>query len=264
MNIKDDILIEKYLNNQLPKELVAEFIDRLEKDEAFKEYFLFEKELFETLNENQWSFLSQKANLRAKEYQELLNSDEIINVKEAINSANIHYKKTVKNYTRFVYSGIVAASLLLCIYFLVPKKLSTEELYFKYASIEEYPSLIQRGNDADSLVIGENYFNDKKYLLASTVFSNELKKDYDNSNIYLYLSQCQIELKNYAEAEKTLEKLIDSNLIDAQKGLWFRSLLYLKLNQLQKVKADLKRIIDNSFYNHKKASQLLIEVQKIE
>ena len=66
-----------------------------------------------------------------------------------------------------------------------------------------------------------------------------------------------MELNQFQEAEKTLNSLISSNLIDAEKGYWFKSLLYLKSNQIEKVKATLSLIIKNSYFNNKKARELL-------
>ena len=103
--------------------------------------------------------------------------------------------------------------------------------------------------------------NDLK-IEISTIEECELKNNSSNSNLYLYLGISQMELNQFEESQKTLNSLINSNLIDSEKGYWFKGLLYLKSNRINKAKIMLQKIIDNSYYSHLKASEILIKLNK--
>ena len=94
------------------------------------------------------------------------------------------------------------------------------------------------------------------------LFSGELKNNSSNSNLYLYLGISQMELNQFEESQKTLNSLINSNLIDSEKGYWFKGLSYLKSNRINEAKIMFQKIIDNSYYSHLKASEILIKLNK--
>lgn len=77
----------------------------------------------------------------------------------------------------------------------------------------------------------------------------------------IYKGLSEIELSKYLEAEKTFDSLINSDLIDAEKGYWFKSLLYLKNNKILKCKTLLNKIITESLFNKEKAELLLVDLE---
>ena len=103
------------------------------------------------------------------------------------------------------------------------------------------------------------FYLNKEYIKALPILNKAINsKEYSsNISVYLYLSITQMELNNFTNAEKVLNKLIKSDLIDSEKGYWYKSLLYLKSNSIKESKNTLKIIIKNKYFNHLKAEELL-------
>lgn len=265
MNIEDDILIERFFKKELSENEKISFLKRLKVDNDFKEYFLIEKQLWQTLNDKEWSFIENTNAKDVKEYEELFKSIEIKKIKESINVANKKYKNS-KNLKRFIYSSAAVLVLFFSIFMLdLSKEKSVEELYTFHIEQESLPTLANRGNDVqyEKLIKAQEFFEKKEYKKSIAIFSEELKTKNESSVVYLYIAIAQIETNQFSEAEITLDNLINSDFIDAQKGYWLKSLLYLKSNNLDKSKEELQKIINNSFYKKEEAKILLQQIQNL-
>ena len=104
--------------------------------------------------------------------------------------------------------------------------------------------------------LAQTSFEDNNYKRVIELLSPILDST-KNSNVFLYVAISNTEIGAFSKAEETLNKLISSNLLDNQKGYWFKSLLYVKSNQLEKSKQELQRIIDSSYYKSEEAKELL-------
>ena len=60
-----------------------------------------------------------------------------------------------------------------------------------------------------------------------------------------------------ANAIETFNQLIESKLLDASKGYWYKALAYVKAGDKEQAKALLEKITSDSLYNHQKAEELL-------
>ncbi len=268
MSIDNKILIEKKLRETLSAEEQDAFSSKLENDERFKEEYFLEKQLFENLNERDWNFIQNIETTEVQEYVELFQDEETIKLAEKIAS---HYppdtKKVEPNRKSrklIWFSGIAATILILLIsvFTYMQKSKSPEELYFTYLDSSEILSLIPRGGNLDkSLVSAQDLFESKKYEDALIVFDELLKSNSKHrATILLYKGIAEMEIGNNDEAIKSFDMLIESNLIDATKGYWYKALLYLKLGDAQKAKVLLEKIKSEALYNHKKASDILEEL----
>ena len=264
MSLEEDILIERFLKNELSETENNDVLERIGSDALFREKILFEQQLFETLDENNWSFAKNTDPSEAKDFENLFKSNEIKNIKKSIAKANEKFKKkkssTFKKWP--LYSSAAVIALLISVYLFNPKNQTSEEIYLSYITTTGLPSIINRGeeNKFAQLFQAQRYFENKEYSSAINLLSEEFKNYSNNSNIYLYLAISQMELNQFQEAEKTLDSLINSNLIDAEKGYWFKSLLFLKSKKIQKAKATLSIIIKNNYFNSKKSEILLKEI----
>lgn len=264
MSLEEDILIERFLKNELSETEKNKVLESINSDALFREKVLFEQQLFDTLDENSWSFAKNVDTSKVKEFENLFKSEEIIYIKKTIAKANENFKKKKKN--RFkkwqIYSSAAIVALLISVYALKPQNLSTNEIYTKFINSKEIPSIINRGNEKDfkKLVKGQRYFENKEYSKSAALFSSELKNNLNNSNVYILLALSQIEIDDFKNAEITLDSLLNSNLIDAQKSYWYKSLLYIKSNQIEKARNTLSILIKNSYYKNKQAIKLLEEI----
>ncbi len=264
MSVEEDILIEQFLRNLLSDEQRNDFLDKVSNDVDFREKFLLEKQLFETLNEEEWSYASNVDPGEVKEYATLYKNN-AERLEKVIEKAKANHKRK-NNLRRLVYFSAAAAALIAIFINFYPQKdfISPEEVYVHYASSYELPSLISRNSeDNTGLIAAEHSFKNKNYQEALNHIEALLEKDKDNSILYLYKAISHLELEEYDSSEKTLNALIDRDLIDSEKGYWHKSLLYLKANELDKCEQMLNIIIENSYFKYKDAKEMLKDLQDL-
>lgn len=273
MSTEDDILIERFLNDELSKKEHKAFLERMENDAEFKERVTLEKQLHESLDENSWSFLEEDDNPEVKEFEALLKSKESQKIKQSIAEAQADYQSSSKDDTGdeialkkppsqkknlWLYAAAAAVLIFFVVNVFMLKPKSNEELFSKYIQKTDLFALIDRGYVGNDSLLSkaQGYFDNKEYQKAADILTQVVDSS-KNSNIYIYLAISQIELNEFDKAEKTLNKLILSRLLDAQKAYWFKSLLYLKTDQVEKSKKELQIIIDSSYFKSKDAKKLL-------
>ncbi|AUC14252.1 hypothetical protein BTO06_03405 [Tenacibaculum sp. SZ-18] len=262
MKLEDDILIEKFLRNELSKEDQNAFLERLESDADFKQHYLLEKQLSEALNEESWSFADQIDNKEFNEYEALFKSDEIQDLKAVIKKAS-HKTNNVGRGRIISFISGFAASVLIGFFLLKPmfepNVLDTNGLYTEYASLESLPSFVERGTNNFGAILneGEKLFREKKFRESLAVFNRFLDANKEVSGAYIYAALAETELKNYDNAIGILNELATSNLIDAEKAYWYKALISLKKNKIDDSKELLEKIIKNNFYKSKEAKELL-------
>ncbi len=263
MNLEDDILIENFLRGNLSEKEKEDFLIKLKIDSDFNEKFLFEKELFETYSEDEWNSKNLNPEL-VKEYKELFQNSETQQLKTVIDKVQNKFQESPKKKVftkRIIYLSAAMIALLFTVYTLIPKSISNQDLYFAYIQKDKLPSLISRSTNETDLVIGQEYFENKNYKESLRIFKKEFENsNVKNANIYLYIGISQIELNQFENAENTFDLLINSDLIDAPKGKWYKALLYLKNNQTEKTKRLLQEIVNEKSFNYILAEKLLIEI----
>jgi hypothetical protein len=257
MNLEDDILIERFLKNELSEKEKQSFLDRLSSDASLREQVDLERQLMDSLNEKSWSFLEDTDHPEIREFEALLKSDEVKKSKQAIQDAGEAYKNKKKPTNNwFFYVAAAIAILIFSTLIFRPFEKSNSELFASYIEKNDLLGLVSRGNSDSIYAKAEASFENSEYQEVVNLLSPTLDT-VKNSNVYLYLAISQMILENYSEAEKTLDKLISSDLLDSQKGYWYKGLLYLKSDQIEKSKKELQLIIDNSYYQEKNAKKLI-------
>ncbi|SEB73337.1 hypothetical protein SAMN04489761_1601 [Tenacibaculum sp. MAR_2009_124] len=261
MSLEEDILIERYLKNELDNKERTVFEERLRTDGEFNEKVNFEKELFNTFNENEWSFHHNNEE-DLKDLESYFEKEEVKELQQNIKSSFESIKKKKPTKVRKLYFISIAASItvLLGLFLLKPfnTKLNSNALFEYYLPTEELPTFVNRGdNDLEDLVRGENFYRSKNYKRASDTFNTILEKKDASVGAYIYAGLSYAQLGEYEKSEKIFDRLIQSDLIDAEKGYWYKSLVNLKSNNIEKAKEDLRYIITNSLYHKKEAQELL-------
>jgi len=264
MSLEEDILIEKHLKETLSKSEEKYFSEKMATDNSFREKVIFEKQLFETLSEKDWSFIEETNSKEVETLECIFKSDDLKKTKEAISIAYEEYSKPKKKVLKLSYIAAASVAILIAVYSLLyTTNYSHNELYALYIQPNELRSSIIRGegNKTKDLTIGETYFNHKDYGKALPIFVKVLPNNKNNASLYLYIAISQIELSKYNEAQATLDNLINSDLIDAEKGYWYKSLLFVKSNKLQEARKQLKVVIKNTYFKHKEAKELLSKLE---
>lgn len=261
MNIEDDILIESFLKNELSDIERDLFLKKMEENPSFKKHVELEQQLFDSLDDKQWSYAKNAKHPEVKSYEQIFKSDETHQIKNSIYKAQIAYKKTQESTRKPWLAYIAIASITILFTISISKSTSTnsQELYQTYLENTNLMALVDRGN-SNQLSQAQNSFDAKDYKNTIHILT-QLIDTTKNANVYVFLAISQVESTEYNKAEKTLNKLISSNLLDAQKGYWYKSLLYLKSEQYIKLKAELNNIISNSYYKKEAAEELLKKIQ---
>ena len=259
MSQKEDILIEQFLKGALSKAEEEIFLKRMENDTKFKKKVVFEKQLRDSLSEEDWSFAKNKTP-DVEAYSEIYKSAEIQQLKHVIRDSNSIYQQPKNTNSRkwFLYASAAVIALLVYISIFKPST-SSQELYATYIEDTNLPSFISREDSNENhLIRAQQFFEDKNYEKALVIFKKKLKNSSKpEAALYLYTGIAQMELDEFETAEKTFDILIHSDLIDASKGIWYKALLYLKTDRIEASKLLLEKISQEKLFNAVKAAELL-------
>ena len=259
MKTEDNESISAYLTNTLSDQEKKAFEQRLAEDKHFFKAFRQEQQLFNTLSESSWSAINPD-NEQVKQYKALFDSESVQQVKETVaqESKNYHkraVKKAIPLWSYFV--GVAAVVLLFFALQNVFKTTAPKELYASYFKQTKMPALATRGV-ANTSVKALQLFRAKDYQAALALFNQASKPD--TAALLLYKGVCQMELTQFDTATQTFDRLINSSLLDAEKGYWYKALLLLKQDKRKEAKTILKQIIAKKQYNYLQAEALLKEL----
>lgn len=263
MSIEEDILIQNFLRNKLSEKEKYLILSRMKVDESFREKVNFEKQLLLNLNDSEWNTSNAYELPEVKEYEELIKGDSTQKLKQTLAKVNIAYQNTQKKKATFQWLYAVAAIITILIgtyIFSLYNTTSYQELYANYLNISDLPSLVDRGKTNEkSLIEAQKLFENKKYSETLEILTKEINRiEKDKATVYLYTGISQMELNQFEDAEKTFDLLINSKLLDAPKGIWYKALLFIKQNRTEKAKELLNKIAKSpTNYKSQEALQLL-------
>ncbi len=260
MNDTLKLKIESYIGNSMSKEDISLFEKEIVKNTSLKKEVELAKELNHFLSDN-YIDIKPKNKKLAKEIKTYLQSDDakkiettLLKVKNEYHTENLKPKK--KNYYLLIAS--IAVLFISVFSFYIINQKSSSDLFAQYYSINDLPSITKRGKDLNNLKNGVQEFENANYTEALKLFKLYTGKNNDiNPSIYLYAGIANMELKQFHKAILEFDKMINSNTLDKSKGYWFKALLYLKMDEIEKSKKILRKIINKKLYNFEKASLLL-------
>lgn len=264
MNPEHDALIQGFLRDELSDEQRNELDRLLTNDPEFAAQFRYEQQQFEALHSQGWSYADPTTD-QAKVYKELYESDEIQQIKANLEAAKIRHRSegTNRGSRRWIWY-VSAAVIALCIgvFSWMNRGSSPEVLYSNYIDLTELPSLVERGDAAtEKLVEAQQLFEDGNYPAALELLEDERNAiPTAEANRLLYLGIAQMEVAQYDEAIQTFDHLIQSDLLDADKGYWYKALALLKQSKVEAARSVLEYIITEQTFQSRKAELLLDEL----
>lgn len=268
MKEENQLLIEKKLRSELTPDEEDVFQDRMKSDEGFKESYLFEKQLIENLDDEDWNLAENPNQNEVGQYAELFRDNQTKDLKQTLEKVKAEFRNKEETHLRkigWIWYAAAAAIviMIISIFALTDWTQTPNELYLSYFDKKEMPSLIHRGNDVDDqLVEAQQLFESGDYEKALSIFDHLIDTRLTNrATIYIYKGISEMELNQYVKASQTFNKLINSNLMDASKGYWFKGLLYLKMNEKDKAIKVFEKIQADSLYNHQKSAEILNSLQ---
>jgi tetratricopeptide (TPR) repeat protein len=259
------IQIDNYLNKRMTKEELISFEKELFQNHELAEEVKINKNLFSLFDSESWDSINV-LNEDGITYKEYLLSKDTKRLKGIIKDVNDTYKlKSINPIIRYKWYVVASSFLILmiCGNFLMNNKSENfDNVYKEYHNLSELPSLTNR-NDSDRLRSEiEVLFKDKKYtstLKSIDAYETKYKTTYINLN--LYKGFCYLELNKFKEALKVFSAVKNSNHIDKNKAYWYLSITYLKQKDYVNAIKNLKIITKNSYYNHKRAEEILKKIK---
>ncbi|WP_299767095.1 hypothetical protein [uncultured Dokdonia sp.] len=259
---EENTYIENYLLGKLPQEEEIAVQKRLSDDIRFRESVLLQKQLLESLSENSWSYAKHVDAKRLNEYEKLYKSEETAKLKTTITQAQSNYQnsasKNKRSWVYYISAALIA--IMIGIAVLMPKKQNSQELYVDYYETSDIPSLVSRGGEDDtSLIDAERYFEEGNYNKVLTILTPKVATVTKNkASILLYKGISEMELNQFEKAHATFDQLSTSDLIDAPMAIWYKALLYLKMDDSENAKVLLRQItMSSTNYKYTEAKELL-------
>jgi len=262
MNLENDILIDNYLRGLLDENEVIDFELRLQSEVEFRKYFELEQALWLSQNDKYWSFATYKDE-EVEVYKKLLMEEDLQNLKKTLKQINSEFKEesTKKVRPKFYYFAAASIVILICLSIFLRQDVSNQDLVNDYLNTSNLPSFVSRGDKSiNDLIEAQRFFENEHYQKALDIFVPVLEIVDTNASIYVYIGIAQMKLEKYTAAESTFDSLIHADLLDAQKGHWYKALLYIKQNKIDEAKIVLNAIISQSLFNHEEATELLTKL----
>lgn len=262
-NVDKYLKIDDYINNRLSKEELIAFKKELFQNPELAQEVNINKNLYALYDSEDWTDIN-KLNKDGIYYQEYLLSDDAKKIKKAIKVANNKYR--LNSISPFIYIKRygIAASLVLLIglaYTFENNDNSSSKLYKEFVSLSELPSLTNR-SDADKLLSDtEELYLNKEYIRAlRTLELYDEKYHKKPTNVLLYEGMCHLELNQFSKAKTIFNSIKNSNSLDKNKAYWYLAATSLKQEDIDTSKNILQLIVDNSYFNHRKAKDLLTKI----
>lgn len=265
MSLSDDHIIEQYLDGQLSAAEEEAFLLRVKSEPALQEQLKLEQQMRDALDEKDWSYAENTSHEELSAYTRAFGSEEALKIKNSIAQAGAAYHegqekpRSGRNIRLWIYSAAATVLITVSFFLLRPKSMAPEDLYLEYMAKTELPDLTTRSasDEAAELLRAQGFLNNKEYDKAASAFQKLLSQMPQRAELYINLALSQTELGQHNEAIASLDRLINSNLLDAPKGYWYQSLVYLKAGEPEKSKVLLQTIVENSYYNYDLATALL-------
>lgn len=247
--------IEAYICDNMSKIEKDSFENRMENDADLKEEVLLLKSLNSSFNKKT-NAESDLKNVRFQEINTLLKSKTYKDISKNIKDVHLQYteetqkKFTLKRRVFFLTSSVAAIFLIFFGIQFFNQNTHLKKYYNEYAHWEDLPSKIEKDHTNNTKPNIELLYHNNEYKKIIKTLSNNTTDSYD----LIYLGTAYFHEKNYEKALTIFDELSISTSMDSSKGYWYKLLIYLHENQLDKSKEMLRIITkDQGNYNYKKA-----------
>lgn len=248
-------LIDKYLNNDLTKDELLLFNEKLKKDLDFAEEVKLYQEIEQTLTSKMSNY---------KEENDLRNTLEDLSkefvVEDVVDKENKEQRTesreqrdvkvfSLRRYTKFI---AVAASVVFIVSIFM---LNGKPDYNDFANHQQL-ELVVRGTTDEHLINAQQAFNLKDYTVAEKEFRTVLYADSLNTEVQLYLGISLLEQGKFELAENTFSAIKNGTSIYKNKAIWYLALSKLKQKDYKTCKEILK-LVTKDAEDYKNARKLL-------
>jgi len=252
LNDKDEILIEKYLQNGLSAQQLQAFEARMQTDKDFKTEVQLRRNLAEAAKETGRKNLK---NLFEKADAKLDNEATIVPMQKA-KTRSLNLKKWA---AAAAILFLLGASLW---WFLQPP--ANEQLFAKY--YEPFPNLEapleKNAASSDPVKLGFQAYEKGNYQEAIDHFQavSTLPNGMVKSSVDFYKGLCYLAIFDYEETESLLKSAsLETNSSYGQVAEWYLALTYLKMGQISQSQTILEAISKNGKHPFQKNAIVVLE-----
>lgn len=244
--------IEKYLGGQLSPDELQAFNMRLQNDEAFAEVFAMynsiETEMHETEDEKE--LRKTLSGISQKHFDAATPPAKIVTLKP--------------NHTKWLLYATAAAASITILLFLKPwqnKALTNDQLYARYATVQELPVVVRGANEDSLLIKATTFYNQAKYAVALVWLDSITRQKPSEAQLQLALGICFVETGKYDSAISRFDSLAVHESVYKYDAVEWKGLTYLKQNRTAECIAALK-LIPTDAANYQKMKELMEKLSK--
>ena len=199
---------------------------------------------------------------RLDELRGQLRSEESIALSDIIKEVGMEYRVRTSKPARKNFFYAIAASVAILIsvtsYFMF-KQTTLKSYYAEYANWTELLSFVEKNQGTNAMAQGEVLYKNDQFQETIDHFSKMLPaaREEQRPFIWMYLGAAYTELEQYDNALEAFKSLTQTNTLESSRGYWYQLLIYLKLEQKEKVEALLQIILkDADNFNYPQALEL--------
>jgi len=256
---KDEININKYASGELDDEALKEFEDLLEKDKALQEkvdaHKFMDAVLYKNIVTDDEDIQTELKPLLKELGSKYFSNEEFERTGKKSTSIPLENKQSKPNRIRRLlpFAALAAAAAVLLFLFIPNQENKLYTQFFEPPAIDislsnqTNPSTFDKANKA---------YKSKNYKEAVVLYNEYLLEDSNNPMALLFRGGAELALKQTDAAMLTFQKLVQNQKY-ADIANWYLALAYLKKEDKERAKSNLKRISNEDKEYYDKAQQLL-------
>ena len=256
--------IDGYLKETLSAAEKEAFEQRLQNEPELQEEVRLQQQLFDIIGKEQWHTIERlqyedritklKSKLRSSEYQNL--SANLRNAEKAY----LKEQTTINPFKKYYrYIAVAAAIIIFFGIYITQTIVSLRSYYETYVNWSDLPSFVEKGQEQNTFLQGEEAFKQKNYTEAIAHFQKILPTDELYTNSLVYIGAAYDLLDENDKAIATFQKLASvDDKYERSRGNWYIAMLYLKMENKEKAISLLRTLTkDADSYNYEEAKVLL-------
>lgn len=260
--------IDGYLKETLSAAEKEAFEQRLQNEPELQEEVRLQQQLFDIIGKEQWHTIERlqyeeritklKSKLRSSEYQNL--SANLRNAEKVYLEENTKVNPFKKYYR---YIAVAAAIIIFFGIYMTQTNVSLHSYYETYVNWSDLPSFVEKGQEQNTFLQGEEAFKQKNYTEAIAYFQKILPTDELYTNGLVYIGGAYDLLNENDKAIATFQKLASvDDKYERSRGNWYIAMIYLKMENKEKAIEALQKNTDNTDnFNYQKAKVLLRKLE---
>jgi tetratricopeptide (TPR) repeat protein len=251
MEASDYLIIDQYLQGELPEEAQPAFEQRLQNDPAFAEALQERQQMHSYLKHQVQKPALEKrmADLGAQYFQD----------EEDTTATSSEGGKVVPLWRRKSF-GLVAAAAAIALILLVWNPFQTSANLYEQYAMHPTLALQERNVDGISLETAEQAFNQGEYEAAFTQLSALVQQLPENPQLRLSLGIAALETGRTVEARTQFEALANGKSALQDYGRWYMALSYIKTGDYEAARPLLQALAEQPSAFQQQAQDLLSQL----